>query len=87
MDRIVNYEVQIGNVENGFIVRVGCKVFVFNDWNVLYKELDAYFTGRDTELNRKFKGGDPQTGRAEAMDRPIMESTRGAAVGGPTLGY
>lgn len=43
--------VTIEKVENGFIVRVGCKTFVENDWSVISGGLELYFN--DPELARR----------------------------------
>jgi hypothetical protein len=37
------YTVQITKAENGFIVRVGCKTFVFMDWSMVSTALDLYW--------------------------------------------
>ena len=51
----MRYEVQLAKAENGFVCRVGCKVFVFEKWEELNKELSAYMTNQETELIRKYK--------------------------------
>ena len=38
-----NYEVSINRVENGFIVRVGCKVFIFTEWVLASEALAMWF--------------------------------------------
>lgn len=37
------YPVEIQQVENGFIIRVGCKTFVTKEWSEAWTELGAYF--------------------------------------------
>ena len=37
------YEVIITKAENGFIVRVGCKTFVFNEWSQVAAGLEEYY--------------------------------------------
>lgn len=48
------YEIQIAKVENGFIVRAGCKVFVFSNQDELLNELKAYLSGEMTKLTEKY---------------------------------
>ena len=47
------YEVAIKQVENGLVVRVGCKHFVFEDVDKMVVELRAYLQGQETELSRR----------------------------------
>ena len=50
-DSAKNYEVRIKQVENGFIVDVGCKTFVLHDWDQLAEGLKLVFT--DFEAAKK----------------------------------
>lgn len=44
------YQVTIQAVENGFVVRVGCRLFVSEKWDNVAEQLTAYFTGQETEF-------------------------------------
>ena len=57
----LHYEVQLAKAENGLVARCGCKVFVFTTWEELNTELTAYFTGKETELIKKYAGFDQPT--------------------------
>jgi hypothetical protein len=58
--RTMNWDVTICEVENGYVARVGCKLFVFNSWEKLNQELYAYATGEETELAEQVKKELPQ---------------------------
>ncbi len=76
----MQYEVTICEVENGFVVRVGCKLFAFANYEEMEMELRAYAHGEKTELTARIEketptceGGPPQ----EAMpDPPSSRSVR-----------
>lgn len=51
-------EVNIKKVENGFIVKIGCKTFVSTSWNEICVEVGAYFANpykAQEEWNKKTK--------------------------------
>ena len=47
------YEVNIVQAENGFIIRIGCKVFVFAEW-VLASEALALWFKNPEEAQKKY---------------------------------
>ena len=49
------YLANIASVENGYLVEVGCKHFVFEKREELIKELDAYLSGKLTKLTEKYE--------------------------------
>lgn len=49
----MQWEVTICEVENGYVARVGCKLFVFNEWKQLLSELEAYRKGEKTKLSKQ----------------------------------
>lgn len=49
------YRVTIQAVTNGFVVCVGCKLFVSEKWQPLAEQLNAYFTGKETDFIKKQK--------------------------------
>lgn len=49
------YQVTIQEVDNGYVVRAGCKLVVFEDKATLFAELKAYFGGKETELSEQLK--------------------------------
>jgi hypothetical protein len=51
----MKWEVTIAEVENGYVARVGCKLFVFPNWFALEKELTAYAHGEKTQLSEQIK--------------------------------
>ena len=53
------YQVTIQAVENGFVVRVGCRLFVSENWEKVAEQLNAYFTGQETEfIKQAISSGD-----------------------------
>ena len=54
------YETTIVNVENGYLVAVGCKNFVFEKKEDMLKELDAYLSDQPTKLTEKYKNEEMQ---------------------------
>jgi len=62
--KVMRWDVTIAEVENGYVARVGCKLFVFSSWEKLSKELEAYAKGGNTELSERIKeemGQQPET--------------------------
>lgn len=55
MSNKIQWPVGIDGAENGFIVSVGCKRFVFEEHSKLLDELDAYLSGRETPLSSQVK--------------------------------
>lgn len=55
MSNKIQWAVGIDGAENGFIVSVGCRRFVFEDRSKLLDELDAYLSGRETPLSEQVK--------------------------------
>ena len=47
----MKWEVTIAEVDNGYVVRVGCKLFVFELWSTLMGELNCYAKGEKTNLS------------------------------------
>lgn len=43
IERSYPKDVSVTKVDNGFIVRVGCKTFVGKDWDAVSNGLDVYF--------------------------------------------
>ena len=54
MSNLNVYDVHLVKAENGFIIRVGCKVFVFEKLTDLNTELTAYLSGQTTKLSEKY---------------------------------
>lgn len=71
----MKWEVTIAEVENGYVVRVGCKLFVFTDWEAFNKELYAYAAGKSTELAGRVLKDMPT-----ANDEAMPEQPRGAGI-------
>lgn len=65
-----NYQVTIQEVENGYVVRVGCKMLVFTDYETLQKEQVAYFAGEKTELSSRLMKNESATACVEAPIDP-----------------
>lgn len=61
----MNYEITIAEVENGYVARAGCKLFVFETWENLNKELTAYANGKETELTKRIK--------EETVEQPVCQ--------------
>lgn len=55
MSNKIQWSVGIDGAENGFIVSVGCKRFVFEERSKLLDELDAYLSGKETPLSVQVK--------------------------------
>ena len=73
----MKWEVTIAEVENGYVVRVGCKLFVFPDWEALYNELNTYIKGGKSKLSEKVtKDMTADTCEGEAMP----QQARGAGI-------
>lgn len=53
MARKLLYEVTIAGADNGYIVRVGCKVLVFKNSEELIEEFAAYVRGEKTALSKE----------------------------------
>ena len=49
------YQLTLASVENGYLVAVGCKNFVFEKQEELLKEIDAYLSGKPTKLTKKYE--------------------------------
>jgi hypothetical protein len=50
-----NYQPEINQVNNGFIVRLGCQSFVFETFDKMYKYLKMYFedpNGTETKFHK-----------------------------------
>ena len=76
----MQYEVTICEVENGFIVRAGCKLFAFAGYEEMEKELRAYAHGEKTELIAQIEKEAPPLAEAEAQDCLATPSTIGGSV-------
>lgn len=69
----MQYQVTLQEVDNGYVVRVGCKLLVFEDRQKLLNELTAHIKGEETELSKKFKQqeaiaqSEPQTSLSEQI--------------------
>jgi hypothetical protein len=46
---LLDYEIHLRKAENGFIINVGCKIFVSKDWKEVETQLTAYMTGKTTK--------------------------------------
>lgn len=55
MARKMDYQVTIQEVDNGYVVRVGCALLVFGSWEKLWPELNAYAEGENTDLSRRLR--------------------------------
>lgn len=53
MSRKMQYSVTIYEVDNGYLVKVGCKRLVFKDISELMHELSCYATGAVTPLSKE----------------------------------
>ena len=51
----MQWDVTIGEAENGYLAKCGCKLFVFTDRQTLLDELVAYMDGKDTALSEQIK--------------------------------
>lgn len=51
----MNWNVTICEVENGYLVKVGCKYVVFSSMNELLEELRLYMEGEPSDLIGKVK--------------------------------
>ncbi len=54
----MQHQVTIQEVDNGYVVRVGCKLVVFEDKATLLMELKACLNGKETELSERLKKED-----------------------------
>ena len=50
-----NYEININRVENGFIVRVGCKIFCFAEWVLASEALALWFKNPEEAMKQYCK--------------------------------
>lgn len=66
MGKKMPWKVTILEVDNGYVVEVGCKTLVFESQEVLITELDAYMKGKETKLSEDLKKEFNQTITAEA---------------------
>ena len=48
-----NHEVNINRIENGFIVRVGCKIFCFSEWVNASEAIGLWFKNPE-EAQKKY---------------------------------
>jgi len=76
----MKHNVTIQEVDNGYVVRVGCKVLVFEDSVDLLTELRAYIAGEETKLSKRTKEG-----MLISQELPDLSLTR-AEAGRPSLG-
>ena len=54
MAKIAPYAIRIQQVENGYTAQVECKTFIFSSLTALCNEMDAYFSGRETDLTKSY---------------------------------
>lgn len=84
-------DVKISAVLNGWVVRVGCQTLVFEDLEVMLKEVGAYLTDpdgiqeayRENAVNAKYVFGDEaaeETARIPSPTVRIVGSTWGSSL-------
>ena len=56
VNNIASYEINIRQVNNGFLVHVGCQTFVFESFEKLSKYLSMYFENPQETEEKHFKG-------------------------------
>jgi len=72
----MKWEVTIAEVENGYVVRVGCKLFVCQDWDFLVRELSAYAAGKKTQFAEEVMKGMPTPNEECTPEQPTLGSSR-----------
>lgn len=55
MAKKMAWDVTISEAENGYMVRVGCRLFVFETGDRLLAELTAYMNGTETPLSKRIR--------------------------------
>lgn len=79
MSKKMPWEVTILEVDNGYVVKVGCKTLVFESQEVLITELDAYMKGKETKLSEDLKKEFNQAPTAEMSDQACVPEPDGLA--------
>ncbi len=74
------YQVTIQQVENGFLVRVGCKIFVCEEWAKIAEQLGAYFAGEETAFIKAQKDKIPQQADIPQPCDPTANANLGETV-------
>ena len=54
--RVADYKVEISQVNNGFIVNVGCQTFVFEKFETASKYMDLYFQNPSETTRKHYEG-------------------------------
>jgi hypothetical protein len=54
--RVADYKVEISQVNNGFIVSVGCQMFVFEKFETASKYMDLYFQNPSETTRKHYEG-------------------------------
>jgi len=54
--RVADYRVEIAQVNNGFVVTVGCQTFVFEKFETASKYIDLYFQNPSETTRKHYEG-------------------------------